>query len=346
MANTIGQGQITIMDYNDGLTLTSLIDINKPLVFQADTNTGALNPEISATSTMLLTPRVFVSGMTDDKVTTVKLASGDSAYWTYKTSASDSWNVIDSNYETINATTKVLTIKQNRLAASNINQVTYRFRCAWYSEVNNFDIITENYVTISKVLNGNGAIIANVYCPEGNTFKNKTPLTINVKAELIRGASVDASVTAYQWQRFTSSEWVDITNTTNMFEGAKSQILIVYAEAVSSYMMVRCKITDLADGVSTTYISAGQSIIDTQDAYKVELIGTSQYLKNGIGSITITANVYQANTLISDTSGFTFAWAKIDKDGTSTPLSETSNTLAIDGNDVDVKATFICTVSQ
>lgn len=346
MANTIGQGQITIMDYNDGLTLTSLIDINKPLIFQYNANTGTLSPTLSGTNTMRLTPRVFVSGLTEDQISNIQYVDGASSYWSYRIgSDSDTWETLDSNYES-EGTDKVLTIKQNRLASA--EQVTYRFRCAYYVEATGFTVDTQNYVTLSRVRNGNGAIIANAYCPNGNTFKNATPATLTVKAELLRGDEVDASVTRYQWQKFdgSTSAYVDLTDTAGKVTGSSTNTLTLYASYVTSYMMVRCVITDTTDGATTNYESAGVSIIDTQDPYKVELIGSSQYLKNGIGSVTIEAHVYQANLELDDLSSFSFVWSKIDKDGNTSALTETSNTLTIDGDDVDVKATFVCTVKK
>lgn len=343
MSNTIAQGQITIMDYNDGVTLTSLIDINKPLVFQYNPTSGDLNPPVSETSSLILTPRVFKSGTLGDQISNVAQVNGTEPYWTYKTGASDTWEAINSTYETIGAN-KALTIKKNRLETQ--EQVTYRFRGSLHDDTTNFDIDTEAYITISRVINGTGAVIANIYCPQGNTFKNKAPNTLEVKAELLRGDSVDSEVTKYQWQQFSGTSWANIADATGKFSGSATDTLIIYADAVTSFMMVRCQITDTTDGATRTYTSAGQSIIDTEDPYKVELIASSQYLKNGIGNITIKANVYRNNALLDDVSGFNFVWTKIDSNGDTTELDDTTQTINISGDDVDVKATFVCTVSK
>ena len=68
------QGQFTIIDYNDALTLTGYIGSNhaKSQMFNPDNNT--YNPDWSSTN-LVLTPSLYVIGTTTDQITSSSVTS-------------------------------------------------------------------------------------------------------------------------------------------------------------------------------------------------------------------------------------------------------------------------------
>ncbi|HJI56246.1 MAG: hypothetical protein ACLSGX_00325 [Pseudoruminococcus massiliensis] len=66
------QGQFTIIDYNDALTLTGYIGSNlaKTQMFNPDNNTYTPN---WASTNLVLTPSLYVIGTTADKITSTEV---------------------------------------------------------------------------------------------------------------------------------------------------------------------------------------------------------------------------------------------------------------------------------
>jgi hypothetical protein len=73
--------------------------------------------------------------------------------------------------------------------------------------------------------------------------------------------------------------------------------------------------------------------------------------KNGIGTSTLRAKLFQNQGEIDlDGSTYTYTWSILDKDGSSRSfadalLSKTGKSITVGTGDVQVKSTFICTVS-
>ena len=93
------------------------------------------------------------------------------------------------------------------------------------------------------------------------------------------------------------------------------------------------------------------TFIDNADPIQVIITSTGgDIFKNGQGSTTLTAVVYQAGTEIDTAGKGTYTWTKYNKDGTvdiawGTNGSKTGKTLAVSTSDVTVKATFMVVVT-
>jgi len=112
----------------------------------------------------------------------------------------------------------------------------------------------------------------------------------------------------------------------------------------------RCTIKDI-DPSSNTYNMTFEDtvvFIDQSDPIQVMIESTAgNIFKNGIGATDLTARLFRAGQEIDTTAPYKYdyTWYKRDKDGAPADFADESpsksgKVLAIDGDDVDVKATF------
>ena len=218
------------------------------------------------------------------------------------------------------------------------------------------------------MVNGGGIVDLIVTTPNGNVFKNSEIATLTAKAELWRGSTVDTTNVTYKWAIMDTSVtstsatgydaafgtgWRKLSDTAGKYTGTDRDTLTVYAAAVDSYAVFRCVATD-SDSATNTYHSHFTDVatfIDNADPIQVIITSTGgDIFKNGQGSTTLTAVVYQAGTEIDTAGKGTYTWTKYNKDGTvdiawGTNGSKTGKTLAVSTSDVTVKATFMVVVT-
>ena len=68
------QGQFTIVDYNDALTLTGYIGSNLAKTQMYNPDNGTYTPDWSSTN-LVLTPSLYVIGTTTDQITSASVTS-------------------------------------------------------------------------------------------------------------------------------------------------------------------------------------------------------------------------------------------------------------------------------
>ena len=229
------------------------------------------------------------------------------------------------------------------------------------------DIIHPISISFSRVVNGSGIVDLIVMTPSGNVFKNSEVATLTAKAELWRGSTVDTTNVTYKWAimdaSVTSSSstgydadfgtgWRKLSNTTNMYAGATTATLTIYAAAVESYAVIRCCVKD-TDSASATYNSKFYDVctfIDNSDPLQVIVTSTGgDVFKNGVGTTVLTAVCYQAGSEVDASGTGTYTWTKYDKDGNidtswGNSGSKTGKTLSVSTSDVETKATFMVLV--
>ena len=108
-----------------------------------------------------------------------------------------------------------------------------------------------------------------------------------------------------------------------------------------------------SDSTSNTYNSKFTDVatfIDNSDPIQVVITSTGgDVFKNGQGSTTLTAVVYQAGSEIDADGKGTYTWTKYNKDGEvdtswGTTGTKTGKTLSVSSTDVATKATFMVVV--
>jgi len=180
----VSVGQITIMDYNDALTLTGFITANLPKTQRYSADTGTFTPDWSSTS-LVLTPSLFILGSGTDKITD---SAVQSVTWQRKPSDQSSFAALTSGEALSGAKNHILTVSQNKLSGS-INAIEYLCTIVWHDEATGLDLTYKISINLSKVIDGNNIAVAAVHAPNGNVFKNSAPTSLTAKAELYRSGS-------------------------------------------------------------------------------------------------------------------------------------------------------------
>lgn len=349
------QGQFTIVDFNDAVSLSGYISSNQVKTQMYNPDNGSYTPDWSKTN-MVLTPSLFVTGgggtdkITDAAVQSVKWYEGTSA--TPITSGG--------NYAISGSKNHVLTIKDNVLAG--LAGKDYRCEVTYKDPGTGLDIQCTMSITLSRVVNGGGIVDLLVTTPNGNIFKNSASTDfLTASAQLWRGSVVDTTNVSYQWYvqdpSVTEDEgggigWKKLTNTTGKYEGVTTDTLKLFAAAVDSQATVKCVANDTETGSATegeSFVDVA-SFVDTSDPISVVISSTGgSVFKNGSGSTTLKAIVYQAGAEVDAAGKGTYTWSKYNSSGTldtdwGTNGHKTGKTITVGGNDVAVKATFVCEV--
>ena len=353
------QGQFTIVDYNDALTLTGYIGSNlaKTQMFNPDNNT--YNPNWSKTN-LVLTPSLYVIGTTADKITSAEVTSVKWYVGSGSTAISNS-----GSYALSGAKNHILTVKTNVMAGQ--PGIDYRCVITYKDPSTGLSITHPLTISFSRVTNGGGIVDLLVTTPNGNVFKNHEVATLTATAQLWRGSSVDSTNVSYKWAMMDSSVtttsspgydaafgigWRKLEDAPGKYTGTTTETITLYAAAVDSYAVVRCAATD-TDSSSNTYNSTFSDVatfIDNSDP--VQVIVTSSggdVFKNGVGTTVLTAVCYQAGEEIDSAGKGSYTWTKYDKDGVidtgwGSSGKKTGKTLSVSSADVATKATFMVEV--
>lgn len=354
------QGQFTIIDYNDALTLTGYIGSNlaKTQMFNPDNNTYTPN---WASTNLVLTPSLYVIGTTTDQITSAAVTS---VKWYQGTSTTAITST--GNFALSGAKSHILTVKANVMAG--LPGVDFRCEITYKDASTGLSITHPLSISFSRVVNGGGIVDLIVTTPSGNVFKNSEVATLTAKAELWRGSVVDTTNVSYKWAIMDSSVtsssstgydasfgigWRKLSDTTGKYTGTTSATITIYAAAVESYAVFKCIATD-SDSVSNTYNSTFTDVatfIDNADPIQVVITSTGgDVFKNGQGSTTLKAVVYQAGVEIDSAGAGTYTWTKYNKDGAidttwGTSGKKTGKTLSVSNTDVTTKATFMVEVT-
>lgn len=346
-------GQITIIDYNDALTLSGFISSNLVKTQMYNPDNGSYAPSWASSPYLVLTPSLYKIGTTSDIIT-------DSAVTSVK------WYEYVNGVETqITATTDrtfsgtknhILTIKKNEMAG--LSGKDYVCKITYLDPTT--ELILEHKITISfsRVVNGSGIVDAIALCPEGNVFKNGEITSLRASCDLWRGSVVDTSGVSYQWYQQDSTVttdqgggvgWRKLANTSGKYAGVTTKDLTIYPDSFTNVGVFKCGIRD-TDSTSASYNTTfwdTVTFIDNTDPIAVSIVSTGgDVFKNGTGSSQLTAKLFQAGKEI-DTAGtdHTYTWTKYLEDGTlDSTFSKTGKTISVTDADVDIKSTFICTI--
>lgn len=354
------QGQFTIIDYNDALTLTGYIGANLAKTQMHNPDNNSFTPDWSATN-LVLTPSLYVIGTTTDQITSSNVTS---VKWYI---GSDTTAITTSgNYALSGTKSHILTVSGNVM--DGLPGIDYRCVITYTDDSTGLSITHPLTISFSRVVNGSGISDLLVTTPMGNVFKNSEVATLTAVAELWRGSTVDTTNVSYKWAIMdstvtsTSSSgydadfgtgWRKLSDTTGMYTGTTTNTITIYAAAVSSYAVFKCIATD-ADTTSATYntdFADVATFIDNSDPLQIIISSTGgDVFKNGEGSTVLTAVCYQAGVEVDADGNGTYTWTKYDKDGAidttwGTSGSKTGKTLSVSNTDVDTKATFMVVVT-
>ena len=356
----ISTGQITIVDYNDAVSLSGYISANQVLTQIYNPDNSAYSPSY-ATTNMVLTPSLFasVTGANDviasANITSIKWFDGTTEI------------VTGGSYILAAFTTgqnRPLTIKANILTGSTMAK-TFRCEVTYVDTHTAASLIHTSTITISRVNNGGGAAIAQIVQPDGNVFKNGGGTSLRAEAQLLRSAGNDTTNNTYKWYRLEGASYVEITSANAAgITGYTTATITIPATAVDGLESFKAEITDTdpASGTTGQKFPAFATFIDQTDPIQVNMVSSAgDVLKNGVGSTVITARLFQSGAEIDAyvegklESAYTYIykWYRSNKDGTpdanfggASIAYKTGKRLTVDQSNVDVKATFTVEVES
>lgn len=328
------RGQITIVDLNDGKTVsahlsTSITDAEGNQIGGDsqiyNTDNGASSPDWTVSNhPYTINPQLFVSGNSNNVVGSNAVTA---IAWTINgeslaVSANLTKYGASVGFSGSNAAGCFLKLSKNMIAP------LYNVVCTitYHDSDTNLDTTVRATKTITKIDTTGASIRMNLYTPNGYTFHTVSAgggtscTELTIKAEMWRGSSIDTTDVSYKWYK----DDVEITsaNVGSNISGYTTGTLTVKADAVPNVATFRCVITD-TDQTSATYNQTVQDAVtlyDMTDPYEVQLDSTTgDSLTPQATSTTIKASIKQGGELIAETHAIytsaKFIWRMYDKDG-------------------------------
>lgn len=214
---TLARGSITIIDYNDAASISSLIESNKPLTV-IWTN-AARSSEWTQTLPLILSPVVFVSstgGSAENQAKNLK-----NMQWFFQRSGgvADAWTEIIVGDNGVGTTDKRFTVVQsgenkNRLEVRcdgiegvdpllDESHTTVSFKYSGeYEDQNGMITKVGGSITYALIKSGSDKAVSVIYTPDGNVFMKDPAGTTpdkNAIIEMWKGSVVDFTDVDFRW---------------------------------------------------------------------------------------------------------------------------------------------------
>lgn len=183
---------------------------------------------------------------------------------------------------------------------------------------------------------GKSAVIFALYAPNGEVFQNhQGELTIATQAYI--GSQQITSGATYAWSVYSGGKYVTVSDQTG-------DTLTVKGADVTGIATYKCTMT--YGGQTYTDVI---TLTDKTDNYQATIESTGgDIFKNTQGTSTLTCRLFQNGVEVdTDGKGHTYKWYRMDKDGNAIgdgAVFRTGKSIEVDGDDVDVKTTFVCEV--
>lgn len=379
MATAKAQGQFTIVDYNDAITLSGYLSCDSSKNQRYSTDSNSYNPNWKQ-SPVTIVPNLYKAGSTDELF-------GNTT--TRKQIKSVKWYADNSE---IKATTGVYSftslsggfagslnyklVIEDNIIDKNSAGIDIRCDIVYQDPASKLDMLYSCPISFSLVRDGGGLVAIEVTTPDGEVFKNDDVKELRVISRLWRGSEVDESSVNYKFayndDDVISSEssgydgtfgtgWHKISSGTNYTVNGNT--LTVKPSAVDGMVTIRCAIIDTDFAQEKDYVSYidAVTIVDRSDRLEVVITSTNgNIFKNEQGTIVLTANAYrgEAEPLNKNDSGTSssnicgYSWSQYDENGTLTNkyINETAGnqygkTLTVTPAMVSSKSTFWCEVT-
>lgn len=361
----IAMGQITITDMHDAVPLSAVISASQNTTQMYDNTKQTYNPNY-ATTPQVLTLILTKAG----SPTSLIGANIGNITWEIKEGASrrtvTSTTTTDTEYKS-GTKHSVLTLKTNTNKDSYARRITASG--VYTDPASGLETAFNASIDLTVVQLANAAVIANVYAPNGDFFRNGTPASLIINADLYKDGAIsngskitkwfaaDSSVTTSQdvdggigWRKITATTGTTgaVASTTFGTATTTASTLTVYPDAVTNGQTFMVVMEDRVGGTSGTKVRGYITLRDMDDpiALVVDSSG-GNILKNGQGSTTLKARLFQNGEEI-DTGGtiYNYKWYKWqDNDmvanfGGTGIAFKSGQTLNVGASDVNKVTTF------
>lgn len=341
----LATGQFTIVDHNDATTLTGFISSNKSKTQAHNPDTDTYVPNFTLEDPLVLKASIFIAGSSDDV-----LESGDNVTdMQWSVNKNGTWENI------VGATTREHKVTAN---LTDVSSKEFRFHCTYNDIATGLPLEFNATIEIHKVRNGTGIADATITAVDGNVFKNNNVPNLKAECQLWRGSAVATNLTTEHFKWFKQKPggegnalwgvpagWEEIVSGHIWDSIKKASVLTVTNDMVINTQPFMCSVDDPE---SEVYFKDVITFIDQTDPIQIVIESSGgSIFKNGLGSSTLKAKLYQNGTEI-DPEGtvYNYSWIKYDKSGSQeSEWTKTGKNISVTDVDVDVKATFMCTIS-
>jgi len=370
-------GQVTITDLNDAPVLNAYITASRPTTQVYNSETAVWDPTYATTA------QVLTLNLTKAGSNTSILADVDNAGVVWKridgttNTTITSTTTSDAQYKS-GTKNSILTTKTN--VPANVPDSIFEASGVWVDPKTGLSVPFSATITISRSVLAKSAVLAHIYAPNGDTFRNDQPADLPINCDLYINGTKSSANKSVKWFKMDTSVtgtgsagydvdgglgWALINTTAvsnsniyanvlpNVTNHTAQGVLTVHANNVINALTVKCVMKDTASNVSAT----GYFTVRDIDDPVMTIIHSSNgdVFKNGTGaSTTLTAKLYQNGEEV-DTAGtaYVYSWKKYDKNGSlvsnfgGTNIStKNGKSISVAPTDVDTKATFIVEVSN
>lgn len=367
----IAAGQITVVDVSDAPVLNAFITASRATTQVYSQSSGNYNPSYAST------PQVLTLNLTKAGSTASIVGGISSVHWYVVDGASKT--EITSHENTANEYTtgghgETLTTKLN--IDPNKGSKRYEVSGVWRDPLTGLDVNFSADIDLFVTQIGKETQVLNVYAGNGTTFRNNTPASLTVNADLYRGNVLtndnkqfkffyqDTSVTGstvagydadggigwHLCSRTTAGQTPNVEPTaTTTSQG----VLTVTAAAVVNAQTFKVVCINKSGTFNGSKSSGLCTLVDMSDPYSLMLDSSAgNIFKNRQGSTVLKARLYRnGEELDVNGTGKTYKWTKFDKNGVMDAnfggtgnAYKTGKSITVNATEVAAKANYKCEV--
>lgn len=340
MPTIVSTGQITIVDNNDARPITAYITASQGTqqVYSKDESTVSFVPNWTSTNNVL-SAKVFAADATQAQDVTAQLTNRK-------------WS---NDLVTSLGSGATLTVNTNLTEAA--PSKVYYFEGDYTDPVTGLVSHIIAQITLGLVKTGTNAVYV---LTRGKTAIEQSTGSVKevaaVAADLIRAAGVDTSGVTYRfYEAFGATQITTAQNTKYGLKttsagtaptGAPGEIgvnlpaaaawsshntLVIHETAVTDMGVYRVEAKD-SDG---TIYQAYFTVYDVTDPYEVRIISSGgDKLQNGVGSSSLTPQVFYGASQVASLTGWTFDWRLRNREGKPSAFVDATKTALAGGRSI------------
>jgi hypothetical protein len=376
----VSTGQITIVDNNDAKPITAYITANPGAqqVYSKDESLISYTPDwttVNGNTGLALSAKVFVGGVGGATEVTGQLTNR--RWSTDLSTALTGTGAAISSAATLNAvfvasggtftvvhsaSVSTLTLKANM--QDTVAQAVIYFEGDYTDPATGLTSRVVAQIQLGVVKTGTNAVY--VLTRGTNAIEQATGSTKNVAvitADLMRAAGHDTTGITYRF--YEANGATQVINTMSTKYGLKTvgsgvaptgsttdigvnlptagswsshNTLVIHEIAVNDLGIYRVEAKDADGAIFQTYFT----IYDVSDPYEVRVNSTSgDKLQNGVGSTSLTPDVFYGAARVSSLTGWTFTWTLYNRDGKRGGFVDATRTAVVGGRDITAHGTGV-----
>lgn len=367
----IAAGQITVVDVSDAPVLNAFITASRPTTQVYSQSSGNYNPSYAST------PQVLTLNLTKAGSTASIVGGTSNVRWFYVDGATKieitSKTTTDNQFVS-GVNNQVLTTKLN----INVSKGGARFEVTgvWRDPLTGLDVNFSADIDLFLTQIGKETQVLNVYAGNGTTFRNNTPASLTVNADLYRGNVLtnddkqfkffyqDTSITGSTvagydadggigWHLCSRTTTGQTPNVEPTATTTSQGILTVTAAAVVNAQTFKVVCINKSGAFNGSKSSGLCTLVDMSDPYSLVIDSSAgNIFKNRQGATTLKALLYRNGEEL-DTAGTAkrYKWSKYDKNGVMDAnfggtgnAYKSTKSIVVNASEVAAKASYKCEV--